>query len=85
MTSKYPNISGEKIAKRLEDFGFEKIRQKGGHIRYKKGNIVTTIPNHKEVKRGTLVLDYLRDDRFIENSKYLYIIVFIIKNSKLLF
>ena len=73
MTSKYPNISGEKIAKRLEDFGFEKIRQKGGHIRYKKGNIVTTIPNHKEVKRGTFS-QILKDcgisiDEFIKEKK----------------
>jgi len=51
--------SGKKCIKILcNKFDFKIIRQKGSHIILKKekseGNIGTVVPNHKEIKIGTL-------------------------------
>ena len=35
-------------------FGFKIIRQKGSHIVLKKENIGTVVPNHPQLKLGTL-------------------------------
>ncbi len=52
-------ISGEECIKILcKHFGFAVIRQKGSHIILKKElsgkTIGTVVPNHKELKMGTL-------------------------------
>jgi predicted RNA binding protein YcfA (HicA-like mRNA interferase family) len=51
-----PVLSGKEIVKIFESLGWEVSRQRGSHvIMTKKGEIVTlSIPNHKEVARGTL-------------------------------
>lgn len=55
---KQPVISGLELIKLLEKLGYVKVRQKGSHIRLKKeceiGNHNITIPNHKEIAKGTL-------------------------------
>ena len=35
-------------------FGFQIIRQKGSHIILRKGEVGTVVPNHKQLKIGTL-------------------------------
>lgn len=57
MSSKYPILSPKKIIKIMtQKFGFEKISQKGSHVKYK--NFYTQrifiIPMHKEIAEGTL-------------------------------
>ncbi|MEK6951919.1 MAG: type II toxin-antitoxin system HicA family toxin [Nanoarchaeota archaeon] len=57
--SKLKKISGKECVKILcNKFGFRLIRQKGSHIILKKetkeGEIGTVVPNHKEIKIGTL-------------------------------
>lgn len=52
-------VSGQKLVKILcKEFGFEVSRQKGSHIvlrnQVKGRKIVTVVPDHKELKRGTL-------------------------------
>ena len=48
-------ISGEDCVKILcNKFGFKIIRQKGSHIVLKKENIGTVVPNHPQLKLGTL-------------------------------
>lgn len=55
-------------------FGFEVRRQKGSHIILRKeiqgGAIGTVVPNHKELKRGTLKgileLAKVKEEDFIE-------------------
>ncbi len=52
-------ISGRACIKILcKEFGFVEIRQKGSHIILKKttpfGDIGTVVPDHKELKIGTL-------------------------------
>jgi predicted RNA binding protein YcfA (HicA-like mRNA interferase family) len=52
------NLSGKEVIKILESFGFEQLRQKGSHIilikKTESGKIGCVVPNHKEVKFGTI-------------------------------
>ena len=59
MVSRLANFSGEQVINILQKrFGFEKIAQKGSHVKLRKtdGNRTTTtiVPNHKELAVGTL-------------------------------
>ena len=51
-------LSGAKVCKILGKHGFVKVRQKGSHIVMQKkipnSTITVPVPNHKEIKRGTL-------------------------------
>jgi len=51
-----PGISGQECVKVLKKAGFYFKRQHGSHIILKKDNpsCFTTIPDHKELDRGTL-------------------------------
>ena len=57
--SKLPRLSGKEVIKALSKTGFNVIRQKGSHVIMVKesdeGKIVTVVPLHKEVDRGTLL------------------------------
>lgn len=52
---KLPIISGAELVKALTKLGFKTVSQKGSHIKmgHKDGR-VAIIPNHKELKPGTL-------------------------------
>jgi len=54
--SKLPVVSGADCVKALSKIGFEVYRQRGSHIVVvrKSPPRQTTIPNHKELDRGTL-------------------------------
>ena len=54
--SKLPVLSGADCVKALARIGFEVYRQRGSHIVLirKSPPAQTTIPNHKELDRGTL-------------------------------
>jgi predicted RNA binding protein YcfA (HicA-like mRNA interferase family) len=57
MGSKYPVLTPKEIIKVLEMLGFEKVSQKGSHVKYKKSGSPTRIviiPLHYEIARGTL-------------------------------
>lgn len=57
MGSKYPVMKPAEIISILEVFGFQKVSQKGSHVKYRKeGNPakVVIIPMHSEVAKGTL-------------------------------
>ncbi len=52
-------ISGSDVVKILESFGFVIVRQRGSHIKLKRLSVseskeILTVPNHKEIDRGTL-------------------------------
>ena len=51
-----PILSGSEIVRVFEALGWQQVRQRGSHIiLVKEGQIVTlSIPDHKEVARGTL-------------------------------
>ncbi len=51
-----PVLNGQEVVRVFESFGWSVARQKSSHIiMTKEGEIATlSIPNHKEVARGTL-------------------------------
>lgn len=51
-----PALSGKEVVRVFESFGWSVARQRGSHIiMIKEGEIITlSIPNHKEVAKGTL-------------------------------
>ena len=51
---KFPGLSGKEIVRALEKLGFHVTRQSGSHILMKRGEMGCVIPNHKEVKVGTV-------------------------------
>ncbi len=51
---KLPHISGVQAVKALERLGFVVARQSGSHIILRKGSNGCVVPNHKEIKVGTL-------------------------------
>ncbi len=51
---KFPGLSGSDIIKALQKLGFHVIRQSGSHIVLKRNGIGCVVPNHKEVKIGTV-------------------------------
>ena len=51
---KFPGLSGKEIVRALEKLGFRVARQSGSHILMKKGEKGCVVPNHKEVKVGTV-------------------------------
>ena len=54
----YPTISFRELISRVKRLGFEKVRQKGAHIRFSHPDgRKTTIPDHgsKDVPHGLLV------------------------------
>ena len=73
---KLRKISGKECVKILcNKFGFKFIRQSGSHIILKRdteeGKIGTVVPNHKEIKIGTLksILELAKVDE-VEFEKY---------------
>ena len=56
MSPKTILVSGRKIVKTLNKFGYEKIGQKGSHIKIKSYSTsnVLIIPDHTELDRWTL-------------------------------
>src|SRR4029077_699826 len=51
---KIPQLSGRKIISILEAHGYQRKRQRGSHVVMRKGSSVCVVPDHKEVKTGTL-------------------------------
>jgi predicted RNA binding protein YcfA (HicA-like mRNA interferase family) len=50
----FPMISGFEAVRALQKLGFVVIRQKGSHIILRKGSQGCVVPNHREIKIGTL-------------------------------
>ena len=52
-----PRISGREVVKALAKIGYEEDRQRGSHIILRQSSYPhrrITIPNHKEIAKGTL-------------------------------
>ena len=54
--SKLPRVSGGEVMSVLQKAGFRFIRQHGSHMIMRRDNpfAQTTVPNHRELDRGTL-------------------------------
>ncbi len=54
---KLPLLSGREVVRRLERAGFAVVRRTGSHIILRRDTppkLTLTVPDHKELKRGTL-------------------------------
>ena len=52
--SDLPRISGLAAIGALERLGFVVLRQKGSHVILRRGNVTCVVPQHRELKVGTL-------------------------------
>jgi predicted RNA binding protein YcfA (HicA-like mRNA interferase family) len=50
-----PIISGNEAIRALQRLGFMVVRQRGSHIVLRKGSQGCVVPNHREIKIGTLM------------------------------
>ena len=70
---KIKTLSGKKVITILESFEFSILSQKGSHIKMVRisggQRQVLTIPNHKELDKGTLRAIFLQSTRFISESE----------------
>ena len=75
---KLPQVSGSQVIKTLRKIGFEKVSQKGSHIklerRKKEFTQIIIVPNHKILKKGTLQNGILKNiplavDEFLDLLK----------------
>ena len=46
-------LSGKEMLRMYEREGWKVVRQRGSHIRVKKGALSESIPMHEELKKGT--------------------------------
>jgi predicted RNA binding protein YcfA (HicA-like mRNA interferase family) len=51
---KLPVVSGAEAIRALERLGFAVVRQRGSHIVLRKESSGCVVPNHRELKLGTL-------------------------------
>jgi predicted RNA binding protein YcfA (HicA-like mRNA interferase family) len=49
-----PVISGSETVRALQRLGFIVVRQRGSHIVLRRGSQGCVVPNHREIKVGTL-------------------------------
>lgn len=49
-----PHVSGKEAVRALERLGFSVARQRGSHIVLRRGSTGCVVPNHRELKVGTL-------------------------------
>ena len=54
MPPSLPHISGAEAIRALQKIGFVVARQKGSHVILRRGSAGCVVPNHKEIKIGTL-------------------------------
>jgi len=67
--TKLPLLSGREVARALERLGWEVVRRRGSHIiLVKRGHIATlSVPDHREIARGTLRALIARADLSVED------------------
>ena len=51
---KLPRVSGAEVVRALGRLGFAVVRQRGSHIMLRRGSSGCVVPNHRELKTGTL-------------------------------
>jgi predicted RNA binding protein YcfA (HicA-like mRNA interferase family) len=49
------DVSGRQAVRALERLGFARTRQRGSHIRLKRGKDQVTVPDHLAIAPGTLL------------------------------
>lgn len=54
MPPSLPHVSGADAVRALQKLGFEVTRQKGSHVIMRRGAVGCVVPQHREIKVGTL-------------------------------
>ena len=54
MPPSLPHVSGAEAIRALQKLGFVVVRQKGSHVVLRRGSVGCVVPNHRELKIGTL-------------------------------
>ncbi len=54
MPPSLPHVSGAEAIRALQKLGFVVVRQKGSHIMLRRAAMGCVVPNHRELKVGTL-------------------------------
>ncbi len=49
-----PTLSGSDVIRALERLGFERVGQRGSHIKLRRAATTVIVPNHHELRKGTL-------------------------------
>jgi len=49
-----PRVSGAELIRALERLGFAVVRQRGSHVVLRRDAVGCVVPNHRELKTGTL-------------------------------
>ena len=66
-------LDSKQIIKILESFGFETISQRGSHIKMIRQTSVQrqvlTLPNHKNIDKGTVKAIYNQASRFVSGEE----------------
>ncbi|MEK9166579.1 MAG: type II toxin-antitoxin system HicA family toxin [Patescibacteria group bacterium] len=69
---KLKTLSGEEVIQVFISFGFEITAQRGSHVKLRRltptGKQTLTVPNHKELDKGTLRAIYVQGLRYIPES-----------------
>jgi predicted RNA binding protein YcfA (HicA-like mRNA interferase family) len=70
---KLKTLSGKDVIKVLEKLGFSVVGQKGSHVKLKRmkgeDSQILTIPNHKELDKGTLKAIYNQSLRYLSDEE----------------
>ena len=70
---KLKRLSQKEVTKIIENFGFVVSGQRGSHIKLRRrtdfGFQVLTVPNHKEIDKGTLKAIFNQASRFISEEE----------------
>ncbi len=66
-------LSGEEVVKILKNFNFEIVSQKGSHVKLFRmkndSEQILVIPNHKELKKGTIKAIYNQAKRYVSEDE----------------
>lgn len=54
MPPSLPHVSGADAIRALQKLGFAVLRQKGSHVVLRRGSVGCVVPQHRELKIGTL-------------------------------
>lgn len=54
MPPSLPHVSGAEAVRALQKLGFVVLRQKGSHVMMRRGAVGCVVPQHSELKIGTL-------------------------------
>lgn len=52
---KLPQVSGRETIRALERLGFKVVRQRGSHVVLRRETTGCVVPDHRELKTGTLM------------------------------